>query len=70
MDVVFLYFESLKVPKSLSFDSLRQFFGMTSEAAHNAVFDTEQTAELLIRFLKLTRTISGKTRFEGACAKV
>jgi DNA polymerase III epsilon subunit-like protein len=53
-------------PKSLSMDSLRKFMGMDTSRAHNAAFDVEQTAEMLIRFLKLTRSIAKQTKFENA----
>jgi DNA polymerase III epsilon subunit-like protein len=66
LDTVFLYFESMWQPKSLSLDSLRKFMGMSSEGAHNAAVDTRQTAELLIRFLRLTRSVAKETKFENA----
>jgi DNA polymerase III epsilon subunit-like protein len=66
LDTVFLYFESTWQPKSLSFDSLRQYMGMDNSKAHNAVFDVEQTSQMLIRFLKLTRHVAKQTKFENA----
>jgi DNA polymerase III epsilon subunit-like protein len=64
LQVVYTWFEGLSEPTSLSFDSLRQFMGMPTEASHDAAYDTEQCGELLIRFLKLTRKIATKTRFK------
>ena len=66
LDIVFLYFENIFEPKSLSLDSLRVFFGMDTAKAHDAATDAMQTAELLIRFLKLTRNVASKTKFKGA----
>lgn len=69
LHISYFWLESLPEPTSLSFDSLRQFFGMDTSKAHNAEFDVQQTAELLIRFLKLTRNVAGKTKFKGAMAR-
>lgn len=44
---------------SLSFDNLRKYFGYSTENAHNAKTDVMQTADLIIRFLKLFRKITG-----------
>jgi DNA polymerase III epsilon subunit-like protein len=66
LDTVFLYFEGAWQPKSLSFDSLRQYMGMDNSKAHDAEFDVQQTAEMLIRFLKLTRSVAKQTKFENA----
>jgi DNA polymerase III epsilon subunit-like protein len=65
MDIVYFWFSGINEPTSLSFDSLRQFFGMDASKAHSGIFDIRQTAELLIRFLKLTRNIANKTKFKG-----
>lgn len=70
MHIIYFWFESLSEPKSLSFDSLRTYFGMASERAHDAVYDTDQCAELFIRFAKLTRNIAKDVRFEGAFGEV
>lgn len=70
MHIIYFWFESLSQPKSLSFDSLRTYFGMASEKAHNAVYDTAQCAELFIRFAKLTRNIAKDVKFEGAFGNV
>lgn len=42
---------------SISMDAMREFFGYKTEGAHNALVDVTQGADLLIRFLKLTKAI-------------
>jgi DNA polymerase III epsilon subunit-like protein len=42
---------------SISFDNMRNFFGITKSGAHNAISDTLSVALLLIRFLKLERRL-------------
>lgn len=51
-----------------SFDFARQYYGMPSEGAHNAIVDVKQTAEMLVRKLRWMRKICEKTKFEGAFA--
>ncbi len=42
---------------SISMDAMRDFFGYKKEGAHKADVDVIQGADLLIRFLKLTKGI-------------
>lgn len=42
---------------SMSFDNIRDFFGYKKEGAHDACVDVFQTADLLIRILKLNRNL-------------
>ncbi len=53
---------------SISMDNMRKHFGMDDEAAHNAVYDCKQGAELLIKYLKLARNFAPKVKFEGSFA--
>ena len=62
----FFWFESLPEPTSYSMDSLREFFGMSKANAHDALGDCKDTAMLLIRFLRLIRSISEKVKFKGS----
>lgn len=66
LQTTFLWFENKIEPKSLSFDSLRQYFGMANEAGHNAVYDVDQTGQLFIRYMKLIRKISPITKFKNS----
>lgn len=49
---------------SYAFDNVRKYMGMDGDGAHQALIDVKQTAELLIRFIKLARNI--RVRFKGA----
>lgn len=55
--------------KSMSLDSLRKFFGISGDNAHDALKDVTDCAEILIRFLKLHKTLSGKIAFKDAFSK-
>lgn len=58
MKIVFPWFESNYELNSLSMDSLRDYFGMSKENAHDALQDVKDTGNILIRFLKLHRNIA------------
>jgi DNA polymerase III epsilon subunit-like protein len=55
MDITFLWFESNPKLPNLKFDTLREFFGFASDSAHRAMFDVQQTADLLARYIRLMR---------------
>lgn len=57
------FFHATKINNndSISMDAMREFFGYKTEGAHNAAVDVTQGADLLIRFLKLTKAlVNGK----------
>lgn len=66
MMLVFNWFENLPDLKSYSMDTLRPYFGINSEGAHDALQDVKDTAELIIRFLKLHRRYAEKVNFKGS----
>jgi exonuclease I len=66
MNLLFYWFESSKDIKSLSMDNMRNYFGMSSLNAHDALKDVQDTAELLIRFLKLHRSLGKKIKFKDS----
>jgi DNA polymerase III epsilon subunit-like protein len=70
MKLVFYWFENNQELNSMSMDTMRGYMGMPSEGAHNAVVDVRQSAEMLIRFLKLARTMVPKVKFKGSFGKV
>ena len=56
MKLCWYWFESIDLPmRGMSMDALREYFGMQSENAHDALVDVVDTAEILVRFLKLSR---------------
>lgn len=54
--LIWPWFENSKLEvNSLSLDAMRDFFGMSREGAHDALVDVYDTAEIMIRFLKMYR---------------
>jgi oligoribonuclease (3'-5' exoribonuclease) len=68
LDWCFMWFESLEEPKAYNLDELRRFFGISLEGGHDALKDVRDSADLIIRFLKLTRRYASKVNFKGACS--
>lgn len=56
LKLVFPWFENTKMESnSLSLDALRDYFGMSKEGGHDALVDVYDTAEIMIRFMKMYR---------------
>jgi DNA polymerase III epsilon subunit-like protein len=66
MNLVFYWFNHSNDLKSYTLDSLRDYMGISKEGAHDAIKDVKDTAEIMIRFLKLHRNLSEKIKFKGA----
>lgn len=66
MNVLFYWFENNNDIKSLSLDTMRDYFGISKDNAHDALKDVNDTAKLMIRFLKLHRSMAAKIKFKGA----
>lgn len=64
-DQVFLWFEADGSLKNEKMDTLRDFFGMSQEGAHNALVDVRQEGELIFRFLKLHRELRARVGKDG-----
>lgn len=69
MKLVFYWFENNQELNSVSLDTMRQYLGMPTEGAHNALVDIQQCAEFFIRMLKLSRSYAPKVKFKGSFAK-
>lgn len=54
--------------RSISMLALREWLGISHEYAHNAIADVITGATILIRFMKLTRSIAPKVKFEQSLA--
>lgn len=65
-DLAFYWFEGLPEPKSYSMDSLRDFFGISKEGAHDAFKDVEDCEEMIRRWLLLHRKFAARIRFKNA----
>jgi DNA polymerase III epsilon subunit-like protein len=64
-DLIFLWFENSKELPDGKMDTLRDYFGMSREGAHDALVDVRQTGALLMRFLKLHRELARRTTSDG-----
>jgi DNA polymerase III epsilon subunit-like protein len=66
MQVMFLWFENNGDLKNYTLDTVREYFGIDKTGAHDALKDVLDTAEILLRFLKLHRNLSRKIKFKNA----
>jgi len=70
MNVVFYWFENNSELKNYTLDTLRDYMGISKEGAHDALKDVKDTANILIRFMKLHRNLSNKIKFKGSFLNV
>jgi DNA polymerase III epsilon subunit-like protein len=66
MNVIFYWFENNNELQNYTLDNLRDYLGISKEGAHDALKDVKDTADILIRFLKLHRNMSSKIKFKGS----
>lgn len=66
MNIMFYWFENSQDLKSYALDNVREYFGISKDGAHDALKDVQDTANLLIRFLKLHRSVASKIKFKGS----
>jgi DNA polymerase III epsilon subunit-like protein len=66
MNLVFYWFEQNSDLKSYSMDNLRDYLGISKDGAHDALKDVKDSAEILIRFLKLYRNMASKVKFKDS----
>jgi DNA polymerase III epsilon subunit-like protein len=64
-DLLWPWVENDGEVERLSMDWLRDYFGMSKENSHDALTDTRQTGELIIRLLKLNRTLRERKTRDG-----
>lgn len=69
INMVFYWFEGNSELKNYTLDNLRDYLGIDKEGAHDALKDVKDTAEILIRFLRLHRNLSNKVKFKSAFTK-
>lgn len=70
MNLVFMWFEGNNELKNYTLDNLRDYLGISKEGAHDALKDVKDTANILIRFMKLHRSIAAKVKFRGSFINV
>lgn len=64
LDMCFMWFNWIEDgPKNYKVDTLREYFGMSSENAHDALQDVRDCANLICRFLKLHKNQAQKITF-------
>jgi DNA polymerase III epsilon subunit-like protein len=68
MQHIYCWFENNQDVKSYGLDYLRDYFGMPKDNAHDALQDVKDTANILIKFLKMQRSLIKKITFEKAFA--
>lgn len=66
MNLIFYWFEGSDDLKNYTLDNLRDYMGLSKEGAHDALKDVQDTANIMIRFLKLHRKLSAKIKFRNA----
>ena len=66
MMMAYNWFENMEEPKSYSMDSLREFFGMSKDGAHDALQDVRDTGQIITRFMNLHRRFAEKVKFKGS----
>jgi DNA polymerase III epsilon subunit-like protein len=66
MQLMFYWFEHNNELKSYSLDTVRDYFGISKIGAHDALKDVKDTAEIIVRFLKLHRNLSQKIKFKDS----
>lgn len=70
MHIIFLWFENNQDLSSYTLDNVRDYFGISKDGAHDAIKDVKDTAEILIRFMKLHRRLSHKILFRDSFTSV
>jgi DNA polymerase III epsilon subunit-like protein len=68
MQHIYCWFENNAEVKGYSMEYMRDYFGLSKDNAHDALQDVKDTANILIKFLKMQRNLSGKIKFEKAFA--
>lgn len=66
LQVFLLWFHNDQEVTSYNMDYMRQYFGMVKDGSHDALKDVKDEAALVIRFLRLHRTLSSKIKFKGS----
>lgn len=69
-DIIRLWFEGNDELQNKKMDTLRDYFGMDKSKAHEAMTDTVQTAQLIIRFLKYFRGLNAYEKMKNSCREM
>lgn len=63
MSLAFSIFENCRDPQRMSLTSIKTFLGFEDAGAHNALVDCLYSAEILVRYLRLMRSVYRDTDF-------
>jgi DNA polymerase III epsilon subunit-like protein len=63
---LFRWFENSNELPNMKLDTVRDYFGMRKDQAHDAMEDVRQTAEILVKFMKLYRSLAKRVRFKDS----
>lgn len=66
MQLMFYWFEHNNDLKSYSLDTVRDYLGIDKTGSHDALKDVQDTAAIIIRFLKLHRNLGQKVKFKDS----
>lgn len=69
LKIVTLWLGPVTDISSYSMDSIRDYMGMATGQSHDAKFDVQQEAEILIKFLNLHKTLAQKIQFKNSFSK-
>lgn len=51
---------------NIKMDTIRTYFGMSTDSSHSALFDVQQTAWLIVKYLKLYREFRNRIKFKDS----
>ena len=60
---------NMDAPSNYKMDTLRPYFGLSSEFAHDAMFDVKQESDLIIKFLSLHKKLCNQIQFRDCFLK-
>lgn len=69
IDIMFLvypWFANIEELKSISLDNVRKYLGIPLDGGHDALKDVTDCANILVRFLKLHKSLAEKIAFKDA----
>lgn len=66
MNLMFYWFEQNGDLKNYTLDSVRDYFGISKIGAHDALKDVKDTAEIIVRFMRLHRNLGKKIKFRNS----
>lgn len=70
MNMMFYWFEGTNELKNYTLDHVREYLGISTAGSHDALKDVKDTADILIRFMRLHRNLANKVKFKGSFLSV